>query len=83
MKLRQEAAVKVQAFWKGARVKKWFQKLKNDVVVIQAFSRGYLIRNKIKALRKTMRREVTTVHVPVIEKIKTTIPELTELYIQR
>ncbi|XP_077291257.1 unconventional myosin-IXa-like isoform X3 [Arctopsyche grandis] len=83
MRLRQDAAVKVQAFWKGARVKKWFQKLKNDVVVIQAFSRGYLIRNKIKALRKTMRREVTTVRVPVIEKIKTTIPELTELPIQR
>lgn len=68
MRLRQEAAVKIQAYWKGAHVKKWFSKLKSDIVIIQAHARGYLIRNKVKAYKKSKRQELDTVSLPIEQR---------------
>lgn len=65
LRLRHEAALKVQVFWKGARVKKWFTKLKSDIVIIQAHARGYLIRNKVKAYKQSKRQEMDAMSLPI------------------
>ncbi|XP_073960291.1 unconventional myosin-IXb-like [Choristoneura fumiferana] len=51
---RHEAATKVQAFFRGSRVRRWYLRLRDSVVAFQAASRGYLLRKTLPALRRRL-----------------------------
>lgn len=51
---RHEAATKVQAFFRGSRVRRWYLRLRDSVVGFQAASRGYLLRKTLPALRRRL-----------------------------
>ncbi|XP_063627273.1 unconventional myosin-IXa-like [Cydia splendana] len=52
LQARHEAATKVQAFFRGSRVRRWYVRLRDSVVAFQAASRGYLLRRRLPDRRK-------------------------------
>ncbi|XP_063382914.1 unconventional myosin-IXAa-like [Cydia fagiglandana] len=52
LQARHEAATKVQAFFRGSRVRRWYVRLRDSVVAFQAASRGYLLRRRLPDRRR-------------------------------
>lgn len=52
--IRQEAAVKVQAWFRGSRVRRWYQRLRGGVIAFQAAVRGFLLRKTLPELRRRL-----------------------------
>lgn len=59
---RKTAAIKIQAFWKGSKVRRWYLKLRAGVIFFQAAARGHLLRQKIQ-LETMLRNKYTAVTV--------------------
>uniref|UniRef100_A0A182K1V4 Phorbol-ester/DAG-type domain-containing protein n=1 Tax=Anopheles christyi TaxID=43041 RepID=A0A182K1V4_9DIPT len=76
-KIRNHAATVIQATWRGYTVRKWYDKLKTGVLVIQARIRGNQARSRFKELlSKKLQRERaklrSTQSLPVERPIGTT-----------
>ncbi|XP_055644100.1 unconventional myosin-IXa-like isoform X4 [Toxorhynchites rutilus septentrionalis] len=73
-KIKTEAAIIIQAVWRGHSARKWFNKLKSGVMVIQARIRGNQARERFKVnLSKKLQRERaklrSTQSLPTTERI--------------
>ncbi|XP_012548810.1 unconventional myosin-IXAa isoform X1 [Bombyx mori] len=51
---RHEAAVKLQSWYRGSRVRRWYQTLSKGIVGFQAIARGYLLRKSLPEIRKKL-----------------------------
>merc|ERR1712080_751308 len=51
------AAVKIQAYWKGQKVREEYKKQKEAAVKIQAYWKGHKVREEYKIRRKKMKKK--------------------------
>ena len=58
IRIRIEAAIHIQAAWRGYKQCKWFRKFRAAIVKFQACVRGYSVRRAVSEMRKK-RREMT------------------------
>lgn len=50
--IRQEAAVRLQAWFRGTRVRRWYLRFRHAVVLFQAAARGFLFRKLLREIKK-------------------------------
>lgn len=63
---RQEAAIKVQAWFRGSRARRWYNRLRDGVTTFQAAARGYLLRKTLPDLRRRLLPSKTRTEVRIL-----------------
>ncbi|KAG0726923.1 Unconventional myosin-IXb [Chionoecetes opilio] len=68
LRLRHNAATFIQKFWRGHRVRKWYQDLRQALIVFQACVRGNLSRERFQVMQEEWKQRKSTAAVKSLKE---------------